>query len=198
MSQGLTWSTTVIMKIDLAGPRNRGLAMGLNEFAGYSAVAGSALATGYVAARYGLRPEPFYLGVGFVAIGLLLSIFLVRETTHHVTHESTLHDGPAPHEGPSQREIFWRTSLTDRKLSSVSQAGLVNNLNDGMGWGLFPLFFVAAGMNLGRIGTLASGSTAMWSRSAPQSGASRSMSFGSSVSMAMPSGMGDSFLAACR
>ena len=84
VSQGLTWSTTVIMKIDLAGPKERGLAMGLNEFAGYFAVAGSALATGFVAARYGLRPEPFYLGVAFVAIGLVLSVLLVRETRHHV------------------------------------------------------------------------------------------------------------------
>ena len=162
VSQGLTWSTTVIMKIDLAGPKNRGLAMGLNEFAGYFAVAASALATGYVAARYGLRPEPFYLGVGFVAIGLLLSVLLVRETTHHVAHEAKLHGELASHEVPGQREIFWRTSLTDRNLSSVSQAGLVNNLNDGMAWGLFPLFFVAAGMNLGQIGTLAAIYPATW------------------------------------
>jgi MFS family permease len=162
VSQGLTWSTTVIMKIDLAGPRNRGLAMGLNEFAGYFAVAGSALATGYLAARYGLRPEPFYLGVGFVAIGLLLSVLLVRETTHHVAHESKLHGDLASHDVPSQREIFWRTTLTDRNLSSVSQAGLVNNLNDSMAWGLFPLFFIAAGMNLGQIGTLAAIYPATW------------------------------------
>jgi MFS family permease len=162
VSQGLTWSTTVIMKIDLAGPKNRGMAMGLNEFAGYFAVAGSALATGYIAARYGLRPEPFYLGVVFVAIGLLLSSLLVRETAHHVAHESKLHGELASHEVPSQREIFWRTSLTDCNLSSVSQAGLVNNLNDGMAWGLFPLFFVAAGMNLEQIGTLAAVYPATW------------------------------------
>ena len=117
VSQGLTWSTTVIMKIDLAGPKNRGLAMGLNEFAGYFAVAASALATGYIAAHYGLRPEPFYLGVVFVAAGLLLSFLLVRETTHHVAHESKLHGDLAVHERPSQREIFWRTTLTDRNLS---------------------------------------------------------------------------------
>lgn len=162
MSQGLTWSATVIMKIDLAGPKNRGLAMGLNEFAGYFAVAGSALATGYIAARYGLRPEPFYLGVVFVAVGLLLSGLLVRETAHHVAHESRLHGELASREVPSQREIFWRTTLTDRNLSSVSQAGLVNNLNDGMAWGLFPLFFVAAGMNLQQIGTLAAIYPATW------------------------------------
>ncbi len=161
VSQGLTWSTTVIMKIDLAGPAKRGLAMGLNEFAGYFAVAGSALATGFVAARYGLRPEPFYLGVVFVALGLFLSVVVVRETQHHVAVESKLH-GAAPEGMPTQREVFWRTSLLDKNLSSVSQAGLVNNLNDGMAWGLFPLFFAAARLELGQIGTLAAIYPATW------------------------------------
>ena len=162
VSQGLTWSTTVIMKIDLAGPQRRGLAMGLNEFAGYFAVAGSALATGFVASYYGLRPQPFYLGVGFVAFGLLLSALLVRETKHHVAAESKLH-GELPPEGmPTQREVFWRTSLLDKDLSSVSQAGLVNNLNDGMAWGLFPLFFAAARMELGQIAVLAAIYPATW------------------------------------
>jgi MFS family permease len=155
ISQGLTWSTTVIMKIDLAGPARRGFAMGLNEFAGYFAVAGSALATGFIAAHSGLRPEPFYLGVGFVVVGLLLSVFAVRETKHHVAAESKLHGVLPPSEMPTQKEIFWRTTLLDRNLSSVSQAGLVNNLNDGMAWGLFPLFFSAAQMDLGQIGILA-------------------------------------------
>jgi len=155
VSQGLTWSTTVIMKIDLAGPERRGLAMGLNEFAGYVAVAGSALATGYLAARHGLRPEPFYLGVGFVVLGLSFSALLVRETRHHAAVESRLQGDLPPGDHPSPREVFWRTTLLDRNLSSVSQAGLVNNLNDGMAWGLFPLFFAAAGMSLPRIGTLA-------------------------------------------
>ncbi|NUP11856.1 MAG: MFS transporter [Polyangiaceae bacterium] len=155
VSQGLTWSTTVIMKIDLAGAQRRGLAMGLNEFAGYFAVAASALATGFVAARYGLRPEPFYLGVGFVAIGLSLSAFVVRETKHHVAAESNLHGSLPSNEMPTQREVFWRTSLGDKNLSSISQAGLVNNLNDGMAWGLFPLFFAAADMDFAKIGTLA-------------------------------------------
>lgn len=159
VSQGLTWSTTVIMKIDLSGPRQRGLAMGLNEFAGYLAVGLSAWATGYIAARYGLRPEPFYLGVGFVALGLLLSVFAVHETQHHVAAESALHDEA---QIPSHREIFWRTTLRDRNLSSISQAGLVNNLNDGMAWGLFPLFFAAAQMNLTQIGTLAAIYPATW------------------------------------
>ncbi|MBT9560756.1 MAG: MFS transporter, partial [Myxococcales bacterium] len=160
VSQGLTWSTTVIMKIDLAGPQKRGLAMGLNEFAGYFAVAASALATGYLAERYGLRPEPFYLGVGFVIIGFLLSAFVVKETLHHVAAESALSAAPAA--VLSQREVFWRTSLLDRDLSSVSQAGLVNNLNDGMAWGLFPLFFTAAHMDLSQIGTLAAIYPATW------------------------------------
>ncbi|MGH8865739.1 MAG: MFS transporter, partial [Burkholderiales bacterium] len=155
VSQGLTWSTTVIMKIDLAGGRGRGLAMGLNEFSGYVAVAGSALATGFIAARYGLRPEPFYLGVAFVAFGLLLSTLLVRETRNHVAFESKQQGELSSQDAPSQREIFWRTTVIDRNLSSASQAGLVNNLNDGMAWGLFPLFFAAAGMGLEQIGTLA-------------------------------------------
>lgn len=159
VSQGLTWSTTVIMKIDLAGPKNRGLAMGLNEFAGYFAVALSALATGALAAEFGLRPQPFALGVGFVVLGTLLSGFAVRETRQHVARESELTGASAP---LPAREVFTRTSLTDPDLSSVSQAGLVNNLNDGMAWGLFPLVFAASRMSLGQIGTLAAIYPAVW------------------------------------
>jgi MFS family permease len=163
VSQGLTWSTTVIMKIDLSGPKDRGLAMGLNEFAGYFAVAASALTTGWIASHYALRPQPFYLGVVFVAVGLLLSMILVRETAAHVAHEvagrDSTREGGA---GPSQTEVFWRTTLTDRNLSSVSQAGLVNNLNDGMAWGLFPLFFSAARMSIAQIGVLAAIYPATW------------------------------------
>jgi MFS family permease len=162
VSQGLTWSTTVIMKIDLAGPRKRGLAMGLNEFAGYFAVAGSALATGLIAEHYGLRPEPFYLGVAYVAVGLLLSIVVVRDTQQHVEMEAKLHAELPAERMPTQREVFWRTSLFDKNLSSVSQAGLVNNLNDGMAWGLFPLFFAAAKLDLAQIGTLAAIYPATW------------------------------------
>ena len=161
ISQGLTWSTTVIMKIDLAGPTRRGFAMGLNEFAGYVAVALSALATGYIAATYGLRPEPFYLGVGFAVIGLGLSAILVRETHGHAHHEAKDHATPVV--ALSQREIFMRTSFTDRDLSAISQAGLVNNLNDGMAWGLFPLFYAAADVSLERIGWLAATYPAVWS-----------------------------------
>lgn len=161
ISQGLTWSTTVIMKIDLAGPKNRGLAMGLNEFAGYFAVALSALATGFIAAEYGLRPQPFYPGIVFVVLGTLLSILAVRETRHHVALESSQSETT---EGDtlSAREVIARTSFTDPDLSSVSQAGLVNNLNDGMAWGLFPLVFAAASMSLGQIGTLAAIYPAVW------------------------------------
>jgi MFS family permease len=162
VSQGLTWSTTVIMKIDLAGPQRRGLAMGLNEFAGYAAVAGSALTTGFIAAHYGLRPQPFYLGIAFAAVGLLLSASMVRETRHHVSAESKLQGELAEQSVPTQREVFRRTSLSDRDLSSISQAGLVNNLNDGMAWGLFPLFFAAARMDLRQIGMLAAIYPATW------------------------------------
>ena len=142
ISQGLTWSTTVIMKIDLVGSERRGLAMGLNEFAGYLALAAAALATGWIAAHSHLRPQPFYLGIGFVGVGLILSASLVRDTRGHVAVESrdTLDRGIV-----SASEVFWRTSVADPNLSSVSQAGLVNNLNDGMAWGLFPLYFAAAG-----------------------------------------------------
>jgi hypothetical protein len=151
------------MKIDLVGPRQRGLAMGLNECAGYGALALGALATGWIAARYGVRPQPFYLGVGFALVGLTLSALLVRETRHHVSHESAL-VGTQPSGGvPGPREVFWRATLMNPDLSSVSQAGVVNNLNDGMAWGLFPLVFAGAGLNLAQIGLLAAVYPATWS-----------------------------------
>jgi MFS family permease len=161
VSQGLTWSTTVIMKIDLVGARNRGLAMGLNEFAGYMALAASAFVTAWIAAHYALRPDPFYFGVAVVIIGASLSAFFVRETHHHAVHEATLHSTASAN--LSQSEVFWRTTLKDRTLSSVSQAGLVNNLNDGMAWGLFPLVFAAAHINLEQIGILTAIYPATWS-----------------------------------
>ena len=160
ISQGLTWSTAVIMKIDLAGPANRGLAMGLNEFAGYFSVAIAAWATGFLAARYGLRPEPFYLGVAFAMAGLLLSVFAVRETRGHAAHEARSAD--RAHETPSQAEIFRRTTWSDPNLSSATQAGLFNNLNDGLAWGLFPLIFAAAGLGLEAVGALAALYPAVW------------------------------------
>jgi MFS family permease len=136
--------------------------MGLNEFAGYVALAASALATGWIAARYGVRPQPFYLGVGFVIVGLALSVLVVRETRDHVSHESALLGNPPSAGVPTPRQVFWRTTLFDPDLSSVSQAGLVNNLNDGMAWGLFPLVFAAAGMNLTQVGLLAAIYPATW------------------------------------
>jgi MFS family permease len=160
-SQGLTWSTTVIMKIDLAGSQRRGLAMGLNEFAGYVAVAASALATGYVAAAYGLRPWPFALGIGFAVAGLLLSLLAVRETRGFARREGRGDPGAAVPR-VTAREVFRRTTYRDANLSAVSQAGLVNNLNDGMAWGLFPLIFAAAGIGIQQIGVLAALYPAVW------------------------------------
>ncbi len=162
VSQGLTWSTTVIMKIDLVGPARRGLAMGLNEFAGYGAVSAAALATGYVAAAYGLRPAPFYLGIAFAGCGLGLSALLVRETSAHARLEAAGSCVSRRSENLSAGRIFLATSLTDRDLSSASQAGLVNNLNDGMAWGLFPLFYAAAGMSITEIAWLAAIYPGVW------------------------------------
>jgi MFS family permease len=158
VSQGLAWSMTVIMKIDLVGPHRRGFAMGLNECAGYVALAASAYATGWIASRFGLRPEPFYLGVAFVASGLCLSRF-VHETREHAALESQRHH---PVRTAPPKDVFWRTTVSDRNLSSVTQAGLVNNLNDGMAWGLFPLLFAAMGMDLAAIGLLAAIYPATW------------------------------------
>jgi MFS family permease len=160
INQGFTWSTTVIMKIDLVGPVRRGLAMGLNEFAGYGAVAGSALLTGWLAEAYGLRPEPFLIGFGFALAGLLLSAFAVRETREHAQHEARVHAQPV--EQPSFRSIFALTSWRNRNLFSCSQAGLVNNLNDGLAWGLLPLYFAAADLSVGRIGVLAALYPGVW------------------------------------
>jgi MFS family permease len=163
INQGLAWSTAVIMKIDLVGPRQRGLAMGLNEFAGYVAVALSALATGMIASRYGLRPEPFYLGIGFAAAGLALSTLFVRDTAAHADAEARAHArGDAAAESLGMRELLALGTWRDPALSSASQAGMVNNLNDGLAWGLFPLFFAAAGLTLREIGVLAFVYPATW------------------------------------
>lgn len=163
INQGLCWSTAVIMKIDLVGPSRRGLAMGLNEAAGYISVAAAAFGSGWIASSYGLRPEPFYLGVVFAIAGLLLSVFAVRETRGHAQYEAGLRDGgTTPAVGPSFREIFTLTSWRDRRLFAASQAGLVNNLNDGMAWGLFPLFFAAGGLDLNEIAILAAVYPGVW------------------------------------
>nr|WP_210325096.1 MFS transporter [Mesorhizobium silamurunense] len=160
INQGLAWSMTVIMKVDLVGPKSRGLAVGLNEFAGYLAVGVTAFLTGYLASRYGLRPVPIYLGVGYAMLGAALSILLVRDTRAHVRLELA---NDAKQASPlSFREIFMLTSLRDRNLFAASQAGLVNNLNDGMSWGLFPLFFAANGLGVERIGILKAVYPAVW------------------------------------
>lgn len=158
VSQGLTWSTTVIMKVDLVGNSRRGLAMGLNEFAGYFAVAGSALVTGYVAAAYGLRPVPFYLGVAYVALGLLCSVLWVRETRDHARLEAR---GEA-RASVTAKEAFRRVTWSNRDLSAITQAGFVNNLNDGMAWGLFPVLFASHGLDLRQVGWLAALYPAIW------------------------------------
>ncbi|MDG4877488.1 MFS transporter [Mesorhizobium sp. WSM4935] len=160
INQGFAWSMTVIMKVDLVGPKSRGLAVGLNEFAGYLAVGVTAFLTGYLASRYGLRPVPIYLGVGYAVLGAALSILLVRDTREHVRLE--LADHPKQASPLAFREIFMLTSFGDRNLFAASQAGLVNNLNDGMSWGLFPLFFVANGLGIERIGILKAVYPAVW------------------------------------
>ncbi|TIM42245.1 MFS transporter [Mesorhizobium sp.] len=152
ISQGFAWSMTVIMKVDLVGPKGRGLAVGLNEFAGYLAVGITAFLTGYLASRYGLRPIPIYLGVGYAVLGTVLSILLVRDTRDHVRAELANH--PRETSPLSFHEVFALTSFRDRNLFAASQAGLVNNLNDGMSWGIFPLFFAAGGLGVERIGIL--------------------------------------------
>lgn len=163
VSQGLAWSTTVIMKIDLAGPGRRGLAMGLNEAAGYIAVAATAMATGAIAAQAGLRPEPFFLGAAYAALGLGLSVFLVRETRGHAQAEAAVHSvRNAPDTKPTTGQILRRTSFTDKALSAASQAGMVNNLNDALAWGIFPLLFAAQGLSIDRIGILAALYPAVW------------------------------------
>jgi MFS family permease len=164
INQGLTWSLTVIMKIDLAGPERRGLAMGLNEGAGYGAVALSAWVTGWIASEHGLRPEPFYLGAVLVLVGIGLSTVFVRETACHVAHEVASHQTREgkPGDDLTFGQVFALGTWRNRSLSATSQAGLVNNLNEGMAWGLFPLFFAAAGLSVGRIGAVIAISPAVW------------------------------------
>src|SRR5215472_5271160 len=160
INQGFAWSMTVLMKIDLAGPARRGLAMGLNEFAGYGTVGLTALATGYIAASAGLRPKPFYLGIGYAVAGFLLSACFLRETSGHVHHEARSARGndavdPRRHsERQTFLNVFATTSWRNRTLFGVCQAGLVNNLNDGMAWGIFPLFFAAHGLAVADIGVI--------------------------------------------
>jgi MFS family permease len=165
ISQGLAWSMTVNMKIDLVGPHKRGLAMGLNEAAGYGAVGLTALFTGYLASTYGLRPQPFYIGIAYTIIGLLLSVFIVKDTRKHAQLEAAqvkvTTSGEKAHK-PSLLWVFKETSLTNKNLFSVSQAGLINNLNDGMSWGVFPLLFISMGVGLDGIGWIKAVYPVVW------------------------------------
>jgi MFS family permease len=164
VNQGLAWSVTVIMKIDLVGPERRGTAMGFNEAAGYGAVALTAWATGAIAATAGLRPEPFLIGLAVAAIGLGISAVAVRETTGHVAQEAARHHtGATGLAGDlSTGQVFALSTWRDRTLTATSQAGLVNNLNEGMAWGLFPLFFAAGGLDLATVGMLTAIAPAVW------------------------------------
>jgi MFS family permease len=162
ISQGLAWSMTVNMKIDLVGPDRRGLAMGLNEAAGYGALGATALLTGYLAASYGLRPEPFYIGIVYAVLGLTLSVFLVRDTRAHARLEAVGHVPAGQGPMPSMAHVFAETSWRSRTLFAVSQAGLVNNLNDGMSWGVFPLLFVANGVSLEGVGLIKAVYPVVW------------------------------------
>ena len=159
VNQGLTWSTTVIMKIDLVGPARRGFAMGLNEAAGYGAVAVTALLTGAIAEQAGLRPAPFLLGLAYAGLGLTISALFVRETAEYVAHEQT---SRANELGPSWRTVFVRTTLHHPSLSAACQAGLVNNLNDGMAWALLPIYYAGAGLSISQVGVLAAVYPAVW------------------------------------
>jgi MFS family permease len=156
INQGLAWSSTVVMKIDLVGEKQRGFAMGLNEFAGYIALAFIAFLTGWIAGEYGLRPYPFYVGVGLTILGLFSSIFLVRDTKNHVAKESVIS------KVPKLINVFWETTWKNKNLGSVTQAGLVNNLNDGMAWGIFPLLLTTKGFLIPEVGVVTALYPAVW------------------------------------
>lgn len=156
INQGLTWSTAVMMKIDLVGDKNRGLAVGINEFAGYLSVGIVAFLTGYIANRYGVRPYPFYLGIGFSIIGLVLSLLFVKDTRQHVSKENK-----ASHL-PNLKSPFWDTTFRHKSLSAITQAGLVNNLNDGMIWGLLPILLLTKHFTSDQIGILTAIYPAVW------------------------------------
>ncbi|MBI2206485.1 MAG: MFS transporter [Candidatus Rokubacteria bacterium] len=161
-NQALAWSMTVVMKIDLVGPRRRGLALGLNEFAGYAAVGMMSWVTGFIASQLGLRPYPFYLGIGIAVVGLVVSIVFVRETRGHVAAETAAMPDARSADVPTLGRIFYVTTIANVSLFAACQAGLVNNLNDGMSWGLFPLFFAAHGLAIARIGVVKATYPLVW------------------------------------
>lgn len=156
VNQGLTWSSTVVMKIDLVGEKKRGLAMGINESAGYISVALVAFLTGWIAGEYGLRPYPFVIGIVLVILGLILSILFIKDTRQHVDLETTTSGLPR------LKNIFRETTWTNKNLGSVTQAGLINNLNDGMAWGIFPILLATKGFSLPQIGIVTAVYPAVW------------------------------------
>ncbi len=156
INQGLTWSSTVVMKIDLVGEKQRGFAMGLNEFAGYIAVAIVAFLTGWIASNYGLRPYPFYIGIGLSLLGLFGSFFLIKDTKQHIAQETTTS------KVPKLKKVFWETTWKNKNLGSVTQAGLVNNLNDGMAWGILPILLASKGFSIADIGIITAVYPAVW------------------------------------
>ncbi len=156
INQGLTWSSTVVMKIDLVGEKQRGFAMGLNEFAGYLSVAIVAFLTSYIASEYGLRPYPFYIGIILIIFGLLGSLFCIEDTRLHVAAETTTSSVER------LKNIFWDTTWKHKNLGSVTQAGLINNLNDGMAWGIFPILLSSKNFSLGQIGIITAVYPAVW------------------------------------
>ena len=158
-NQALAWSMTVIMKIDLVGPKRRGLALGLNEFAGYFSVGVVSWATGYIAGHYALRPHPFYLGIGIAVIGLALSLFFARETLGHAQLEARGHASPS---SATLGHVFFVTTIGNASLFAACQAGLVNNLNDGMSWGIYPLYFAAFGLGVEAIGVIKAVYPGVW------------------------------------
>jgi MFS family permease len=160
INQGLTWSTTVVMKIDLVGPRRRGFAMGLNESAGYVAVSIAALGSGFAATSFGLRAGPAYLGLAICTVGLLLSWLFVRETSAHVELEEARRSSVS--ERPRLAQLLRQSLWSDRGLFSISQAGFVNNLNDGLAWGIFPLLFIASGLSVREMSAMAAIYPATW------------------------------------
>jgi MFS family permease len=161
-NQAMAWSMTVIMKVDLVGPKRRGLALGLNEFAGYLSVGVMSWVTGYIASQYALRPQPFYLGIVIAVVGLLLSVFFARETRGHTVVEAAATAPPTAAQPPSLGRIFYVTSIGNVSLFAACQAGLVNNLNDGMSWGIYPLFFAAHGLDVARIGVVKAVYPGVW------------------------------------
>ena len=156
ISQGLTWSSTVVMKMDLVGEKQRGLAMGINEFAGYLAVGIVAFLTGYIAQHYGIRPYPFYIGIAMVVFGFLITLFWIKDTHTFVSAEAKTSNIV------TSDNVFWNTTFTDKTLSAVTQAGLVNNLNDGMIWGLLPVFLLQLNFNNQNIGIITAIYPTVW------------------------------------